>query len=135
MVPEIAKINGPQQSRPVQKKSKSGKMINLNQGVTLVVSRSVAMDIYSKEFRAEEVQELLDDLKSASDTKHCCALYNWVTYITTHENWFDYEQRAQVAGAAQASLGLTKKQKKSKLLDVRKPYIDDYGWGRQYDYF
>ncbi len=77
------------------------------------------MDIHNKTSRIAEVEELLNDLKSATDTKKSCALHNRVTSILIHDSWFSSEQQASVVAGAKASLGLSKKQKKLNLPDVR----------------
>jgi hypothetical protein len=69
-----------------------------------------------------EVQELLNDLKSSTDTKKSCALHNRVTSVLIHDRWYTREQQAKVVAAAKASFGLTSKQKKLNLPDVRDEY-------------
>lgn len=73
------------------------------------------MDIHDTKSRAEEVEELLKDLKSARDKKNSVALYNRVTFILTHNWWFNDLQRQNVVAGAKASMGLTNNQKKLNL--------------------
>jgi hypothetical protein len=81
-------------------------------------SKSI-MSLYTDASRAEEVEELLKDLKSATDKKNCTALFNRVTFVLTHNLWFNAEQRNSVIVAAKASLGLTNNQKKLNLPSFR----------------
>ena len=76
-------------------------------------------DIHNKESRIKEVEELLKDLKLATDTKQSVALYNRVTFTLTHDWWFNDEQRKSVVAGAKASPGLTKNQKKLNLPSFR----------------
>lgn len=76
--------------------------------------------------RLAEVQELLNDLKSSTDTKKSCALHNRVTSVLIHDRWYTREQQAKVVAAAKASFGLTSKQKKLNLPDVRDEYAGGY---------
>ena len=81
--------------------------------------------------RANEVDELLKDLKSATDTKQSSKLFNRVTLILVHDRWFNAEQQASVVAGAKASMGLTKRQKKLHLPQTRDLDDDDYndeGW-------
>lgn len=73
------------------------------------------MEIYTKESRAKEVDELLKDLKSATNKTNCQTLFNRVTFVLNHDWWFEAEQRESVVAAAKASLGLTNNQKKLNL--------------------
>jgi len=77
------------------------------------------MDIHTTESRVKEVNELLVDLKAATNTKTCTALYNRVTFTLTHDYCFTVEQRASIAAGAKASQGLTKNQKKLNLPTFR----------------
>jgi len=89
------------------------------------------MDIHTTESRVKEVDELLADLKAATNTKTCTALYNRVTFTLTHDYWFTKEQRASIAAGAQTSLGLTKNQKKLNLPTFREEeerYTDEAYW-------
>ena len=86
------------------------------------------MDIHTDKSRAEEVQELLKDLASATDKKDCCKLFNRVTFLLTHDHWFNAEQRGSVVVAAEASKGLTNNQKKLNLpafQDEEERYTDE----------
>ena len=64
------------------------------------------MALYNDASRAEEVEDLLKDLNSATDKKNCIALYNRVTFVLTHDFWFKAEQRNSVIVAARMSQGL-----------------------------
>ena len=77
------------------------------------------MAIHTKTSRIAEVEALLNDLKSATDTKKSCALHNRVTSMLIHDMWYTSEQRANVVAGAKASLGLTSRQKKLNLPAVR----------------
>ena len=77
------------------------------------------MEPVKKECFCKAVQDLLAELKSATDTKGSTALFNRVTYILTHDRNYTKEARASVAAGAKASFGLTSKQKKLNLPDVR----------------
>ena len=90
------------------------------------------MDIHTTTSRIAEVEELVKDLKSATDTKKCTELYNRVTFVLTHDFWFTDEQQASVVAGAKASLGLTKKQKKLNLPAVRDE--SDEGCDESYNY-
>jgi hypothetical protein len=86
------------------------------------------MNLYNDKSRAEEVEELLKDLKSATDKKNCQALFNQVTFTLTHDCWFNAEQRERVVVAAKASQGLTNNQKKLNLptfRDEEERYTDE----------
>ncbi len=73
------------------------------------------MSFNDKESRRKEIEALLADLKSATDKQTSTALLNRVTLTLTHVRWFTDEQRASVIAGADASLGLTNKQKKLNL--------------------
>ena len=90
------------------------------------------MDIHTTTSRIAEVEMLLKDLKSATDTKESCALHNRVTFVLVHDRWYTDEQQASVVAGAKTSLGLTKKQKKLNLPAVRDE--SDEGCDESYNY-
>ena len=92
------------------------------------------MDIHTKTSRIAEVEELLNDLKSATDTNKSCALHNRVTSMLIHDRWYTSEQQASVVAGAKASLGLTTKQKKLNLPAVRDESDDDDYNDESYNY-
>ena len=63
----------------------------------------------------KEFEDLLVCLKSAKNTSDCGKLFNRVSSLLVHDNWYSEEQRATIVEAAKASLGLTKNQKKLNL--------------------
>ena len=80
------------------------------------------------ESRAEEVEDLLKDLKSVTNKKNCQSLFNRVTFVLTHNYWFNAEQRESVGVAAKASKGLTVNQKQLNLpafRDEEERYTDE----------
>lgn len=75
--------------------------------------------LYNDASRAKDVDDLLKDLKSATDKKNCTALFNRMTLVLTHDSWFNAEQRNSVIVAARTSQGLTTNQKKLNLPSFR----------------
>jgi hypothetical protein len=65
------------------------------------------------------VEDVLAELKSATNTRHSLPLFNRVTYILNHDRDYTKEERARVAAGAKACLGFTNKQKKLNLPEMR----------------
>jgi len=63
----------------------------------------------------KEVEDLLACLKSAKNTSDCSKLFNRVSSVLVHDNWYSDEQQTKITHAAKESLGLTKNQKKLNL--------------------
>lgn len=76
------------------------------------------------------VEDVLAELKSATDTKGSTPLFNRVTYILNHDRDYTKEERARVAAGAKASFGLTNKQKKLNLPEMRDEEEDSYTYDR-----
>jgi hypothetical protein len=98
---------------------------------------NIIMDLHNETSRIAVVEELLNDLKSATDTKKSCALHNRVTSILIHDKWYSSKQQDSVVAGAKASFGLTRKQKKLNLPDVRdESDYEDEGYNYEgHDYY
>jgi hypothetical protein len=70
---------------------------------------------YFQKINSNEVEDLLKSLKSATDKKDCCKLFNRVTSVLVHENWYSEKQMSDILSAAKESKGLTNNQKKFNL--------------------
>jgi hypothetical protein len=85
----------------------------------------------------KEVEDLLACLKSAKNTSECTKLFNRVSSVLVHDNWYSDEQQAKITQAAKESLGLTKNQKKLNLPEIKTSRYDsdrECDNSREYDY-
>ncbi len=72
----------------------------------------------------EEVEDLIKCLKSATDHKDSCKLFNRVSNVMIHNDWYTEKQIDDVHSAARNSKALTTKQKKFNLSWIPEPVED-----------
>lgn len=69
------------------------------------------------------VKDFLDDLKHATDKDDCVSLYNRLSYVYFHVKDFTCTQAEKINAGVVRSRGLTKNQKKLKLITYH--YVDE----------
>ena len=72
----------------------------------------------------EEVEDLIKCLNSATDTRDSCKLFNRVSNVMIHTDWYSEKQIDDVHSAANDSKALTAKQKKFNLSWIPEPVED-----------
>jgi hypothetical protein len=80
--------------------------------------------LHFNKINSEEAEDLIKCLKSAIDTKDSCKLYNRVSNVLIHTDWYTDKQINDVYTAANDSKALTKKQKKFNLSHIQEPRED-----------
>ena len=79
-----------------------------------------------KRINTEEYDDLIKCLKSATNLTNCGKLYNRVSSLLIHDDWYTAEQQTAIRLAATQSKGLTAKQKKFNLGVIQAREDDDY---------